>query len=444
MQMRKWIIILGATALVAVGAWWVIANQGSVETFISRPLAESGPTTDSPVRASRAIAAEAKLTPLQYADLSMAASGLVDEVLVVEGQSVQAGDVIVRLMSDRETIAIAQAQASVEKARAHLEKLLNGPLPEEIAAAQAGVDAAMARLALLQEGARPEDIAISQAALAAAQASYQQVAAGPDDGALIAAQAELENARAALQQAQNAYNRVSWRGDIGALPEAAALQQASNNFEAAQARYDDLAAGADVNQLARAGAEVRQARASLERVQASATANEIAAAEAEVRRAQAQLDLLMAGARPEDIAAARSDLVQAETVAMQQQLALADKELRAPFAGVIAGLDLRSGQQVAAGVPVAQLADTSAWLVETSDLTEISVVDVHEGDRVEVQVDALPEMTFSGVVERIKPLGENVQGDITYKATIRLDENDPRLRWNMTAAVLIEPDDKNE
>jgi hypothetical protein len=59
-------------------------------------------------------------------------------------------------------------------------------------------------------------------------------------------------------------------------------------------------------------------------------------------------------------------------------------------------------------------------------------------------VDALPEMTFSGVVERIKPLGENVQGDITYKATIRLDENDPRLRWNMTAAVLIEPDDKNE
>jgi hypothetical protein len=34
-------------------------------------------------------------------------------------------------------------------------------------------------------------------------------------------------------------------------------------------------------------------------------------------------------------------------------------------------------------------------------------------------------------------LGENKQGDITYVVTITLDQQDPQLRWNMTAAVAI-------
>ena len=40
---------------------------------------------------------------------------------------------------------------------------------------------------------------------------------------------------------------------------------------------------------------------------------------------------------------------------------------------------------------------------------------------------------------RIKPLGENKQGDMTYTVVIQPDQLDDRLRWNMTAAVAIEP-----
>jgi len=42
-----------------------------------------------------------------------------------------------------------------------------------------------------------------------------------------------------------------------------------------------------------------------------------------------------------------------------------------------------------------------------------------------------------GRVSRIRPLGENKQGVITYVATIELDRQDPRLRWNMTASATI-------
>jgi HlyD family secretion protein len=102
-------------------------------------------------------------------------------------------------------------------------------------------------------------------------------------------------------------------------------------------------------------------------------------------------------------------------------------------------MDLKVGQQIAAGLPVAQLADTSRWLVETTDLTELNVVDVQVADRVSVSVDALPDAMLVGSVQSIKPLGENILGDITYKVTVALEDSDPRLRWNMTAAATIEP-----
>lgn len=438
--MRKTWLVIGVIAIVVlgVGAWWVVNDQGEMPAFLTRPAGESPPTPMPPVLTNRAIVAEGTVAPHLYAALSMPASGIVTDLLVQEGDRVVAGNVIARLDSDQEAIAIASAQTRVDQARSQLDQLISGARPEEIAAAQATVASAAARLAILRDGARIEEIAPYEAALSAAQASYQQVAEGADDADLISAKAAIQNAEAALQQAQNAYNRVSWRTDIGALPESAALQRATNDYEAAQARYDDLLAGAEASQLARAGAEVRQARANLDRVKAPPTDNEIAAAEAEVQAAQAALDLRSAGARPEEIAAASAALRQAETELIQRQLVLADRELRAPFDGEIAAMELKIGQQVIAGAPVVQLADTSTWLIETSDLTELNVVDVQEGDEVRVTIDALPDVELAGVVERIRPLGENVQGDITYKVTIRLNETDPRLRWNMTAAVTME------
>ena len=82
-----------------------------------------------------------------------------------------------------------------------------------------------------------------------------------------------------------------------------------------------------------------------------------------------------------------------------------------------------------------QLADLAHWHVETTDLTELNVVRVKEGDRATITFDALPGETFDGVVEGINTIGENYRGDISYTAIVRPERTDPRLRWNMTAAV---------
>jgi HlyD family secretion protein len=293
-------------------------------------------------------------------------------------------------------------------------------------------------LTKLTEAARQADVTAAQAELGAAQTALQQLLNGPKEGDLINARAELANADAELKQARSAYNAVKWRNDLGALPESAALQRATNGYEAAQARYNVLAAGADADQIADVRARVQRARAELDRIQAPGSASDVSSAEAEVRRVEAQLAQLQAGSRPEAIAAAEAQVKEAETALMQEQLALDETTLRAPFAGVIADLDLKVGEQVAAGTPVVQLADLSAWEIHTEDLTELSVVNVTEGQRVSVTLDALPDLVLAGVVARIKPLGENRQGDITYTVIITPQATDPRLRWNMTAVATLD------
>jgi HlyD family secretion protein len=156
-----------------------------------------------------------------------------------------------------------------------------------------------------------------------------------------------------------------------------------------------------------------------------------------VRQVEAQLELLMAGVRDEEIAAAAAGVAEAEAALQQIRASLADTELRAPFAGTLAALHVKAGEQVVAGMPVAELADLTSWQVETDDLTELDIVQVQEGDPALVTFDAIGDLALEGNVLRVKPIGQEKLGDITYTVVVGLAEQDPRLRWNMTAVVTI-------
>ena len=59
---------------------------------------------------------------------------------------------------------------------------------------------------------------------------------------------------------------------------------------------------------------------------------------------------------------------------------LASAEIRAPFAGTITELDLKVGELLRWQAAVT-IADLSRWIVKTTDLTEIDVVDIETGSR---------------------------------------------------------------
>jgi len=114
---------------------------------------------------------------------------------------------------------------------------------------------------------------------------------------------------------------------------------------------------------------------------------------------------------------------------------LQDLELKAPFSGEISSLSVTVGEFVTTGAAVAQLVDSSQLFVETTDLTELNIARVYEGQPAMIHFDALPDIGLIGRVTNIKPFGENRQGDIVYTVVLKLETPDERLRWNMTASV---------
>lgn len=438
--MRFKFAIIGLTSILAAV---MLAACGGAPSGGATPAPK--PTLEA-VRAGGKVIAQAKVVPVQTAALSMATGGIVAEITAAEGTAVQAGQVIVRLSNKQQAAAVAAAEAAWNRAQARLNELKAGARPQEIASAEAAYKRAEARLAELKAGPRPQEVAAAEASVAAAKAARAKLDQGALDQQIIEAQANLANALAALKQAQTAYDQAGGASNpyVGMLPTTLQLEQATNNYNAAKARLEALQQGARPAEIAAADAEVQRAMAELDQVKAGARPETIAAAEQDVVDAQAHFDLVKAGARSETIAAAEQDVAAAKADLDRARAVLADTELRAPFAGTLASVDVHVGEQVSTSTSIVRLADLSAWQVETTDLTEISAVRVREGDTVVITFDALSGFELPGKVSRIRTIGENRQGDIVYTVIVKPDRSDERLRWNMTAQVSIEPSLKAE
>lgn len=171
-------------------------------------------------------------------------------------------------------------------------------------------------------------------------------------------------------------------------------------------------------------------------------------AEAAVRRAQNQVDELPPDASPGQIESAQAELALAQaerdvarSSLAEAQVALRQTELRAPFAGTIAALNVERGEQAKAGETLATVGDLSGWLVETIDLTELEVVRIAVGDAATITFEALPDLVLSGRVDRIQVRGTGDGGNVVFAVAIRPDTHHPELRWNMSATVRITPSD---
>lgn len=434
--MKKLTLTLGIVVLTVVAVFAATQVMGRQQGNAGVVEAAAAPQQAPAAQPSSRVVVDGRVVPAQRSDLSLATAGVVAELLVAEGDQVQAGQPLLRLQAAQQRAAVDQAKAQISRAQARLQELKAGARAEEVAAATAVLDAAQARLDRIERGPLSAETAAAQAALAEAQAALQGVLEGASRQQLIAAEADLANAQAVVRQAQAAYDRVAGNPDIGARPEAVQLEQATNALNAAQARLDDLQRGASASSIAAARARVQRAQAQLDLLTASNPAD-IAEAQAAVRQAQAQLDLLAAGSRPETIAVAEADLQAAQAALAQAEAALSDTELRAPFAGVVASLDVNVGEPLSAGTPVLRLADLTRWQIETEDLTEFDAVGLQPGDAVTLTFDALPDLRMDGVINRIRPIGQNNRGDIVYTLVIDPAQQDERLLWNMTAVVEI-------
>ena len=205
--MRRWIIIVVVLVVIGAAGFFYIQSQGGIGALTGGNEANTTPTPLPAVQANPEVIVDAVVVPLRFAELSMPASGIVADILVEEGATVDQGQLLAQLDNERQVIAIAQSEARVRSAQARLEELRAGSRIEEIAASQAALDIARANLANLVVGVRPEDVSSAEADLVAAEANLEQVLDGADDADLISALAEISNAEATLRQAQRCLRR---------------------------------------------------------------------------------------------------------------------------------------------------------------------------------------------------------------------------------------------
>jgi len=113
-------------------------------------------------------------------------------------------------------------------------------------------------------------------------------------------------------------------------------------------------------------------------------------------------------------------------------------EITAPFDGEIMDVNVSMGDQVGPETWAIKLADTSAWYVETSDLTELEIVKVSVGQPVTILADALPDAPMQGVVDFVSETFTSSGGDILYEVKAEIVSMDPRTKWGMTVEVTFE------
>jgi RND family efflux transporter MFP subunit len=175
---------------------------------------------------------------------------------------------------------------------------------------------------------------------------------------------------------------------------------------------------------------------------------ELDRAEAAVTKAELQVEQLPDDATPAEVEQAQVDLRLARTdrdvaasALTEAQVALRQTELRAPFSGTVAAINVERGEQARAGEPVITVGDLTGWLIETTDLSELEVVRVSVGDAATVTFEALPDLVLAGHVDQIQVRGTGAAGNVVFAVAVRPDTHNTDLKWNMTATVRITPSD---
>jgi HlyD family secretion protein len=311
--------------------------------------------------------------------------GRIDKLLVREGDTVEAGQVLMSF-DDKELLAsLAQSRASAEKAK-------RGYRPEEIAEARAAAQQAKADSDMRKNGYRKEDIA-------AAQADVDRAAADETRTRLDFQRYEALAQKDLVSKQQRDTAEANWK---------VAVAQKEN----AQHKLDQLNRGY--------------------------RPEEIASAEARYAQAQATLEKLQRGNRREDIDSAQAALAYDEARFRERQVV-------APTAATVEVLDVRPGDLISPNTPVATLLERDQIYVRIY-IPETEISRVRIGQKAQVSVDSVGRQVFDGVVEQINQQAEFLPRNVqtreervhqVFGVKIRIDDTSHRVLAGMAADVKL-------
>jgi HlyD family secretion protein len=393
-----------------------------------------------------AISGSGSIQPIRQVPLVFSVPGQVINVYYSEGTTVEEGAIIANVDTRDLQSAIDNAQTAVDFQQSVLNNLQAPAREVDIAAAQAAVDAAQAQYwAALSTGptAQQEEIARLQFELAKNrnwQLNLQRdaiVIPNPNDipptdlnfipevnpanfDPDLSDEIDLVN-----QQIDTLNGLLSGPIDeVQRQQVLAQIQQLEQQREALNNSLDDAATNsaiAEQNYLAT--------------VNRGPDGGSVASANASLVQAQVALDRLTDGGDELQLQQANNNLALAQNALSQAELALDNAQIVAPFDGVLSQNNLTVGEFPPQGIAV-MLMDTSAYVVDLP-IDETDIVNIVIGQRVEFQIDALPDAIVTGTVTRIAYTPVRIGQLVTYTVRVQLDPIEALLRVGMSITANI-------
>jgi len=367
----------------------------------ANPTATTPLPVETDVVSPEAVVAEGKLKPIHAAALSFQARGIVDEINVKIGDAVKQGDVLARLAnSDTAQAQLTTANLELIQAQQAYDQLLRTEGLGRADAWTAYMDAQVAR--------------------AQAEREWEALNVHDIEDRIDDANAEVQDRQTDLTDAQDEFDKYK---DLD--KDNARRRTAEDELERAQESYND--------------AVRKMEETTRERDAVLAALDAARAAEAEAKYTYEQT---VDGPNKEQSGLLSSRLENAKAQVAAAEDSVNNYEIIAPFDGVVEDVAVEVGEQVSTESRAISLADTTGWIIETTDVTELEVVNLEVGQPVTFTADALSGVTMTGVVTEISQSSFVQGGDVIYTVRIRADEVDPRLKWGMTVEVVFEPLEK--
>lgn len=224
---RRWILWLAiALVLAAVAAYAMTRKPGSIEAETAL-VAQAWPS-----QAITVLNATGYVTAQRKAAVSTKATGRLEQLNVVEGSKVKEGEVIARLENRDTTVAVQQARAGVNAAKANLEQGMAElrdadaaykralDLAQKNFISQSSVDQAAARLDKAKAAVANLNAAIgvAQAQVRAAEVSLDQsFIRAPFDGVILTKSANVGDIITPFSSAQGTTGAVVTMADMTTL-----------------------------------------------------------------------------------------------------------------------------------------------------------------------------------------------------------------------------------
>jgi multidrug resistance efflux pump len=343
---------------------------------------------------SSGVVAEGHLKPGRAVHLSFPAAGVVEVLNVKIGDAVEQGDILARLSNFE--------QATAQITAANLELTL---AQQEYDALQRteGMGRADAWTAYMN----------AQLARADAERAWEDLNVDDIEDRMEDAQTDIQDREDDLRDAQEEFDKYKNLDEDNPR-----RKPAEDDLEAAQDDY---------NEAVRSLEEITR-----ERDTVRAALDTALAAEAEARHTY---EASLAGPNREKFELTSSRLENARAQLAAAEDMSSNYQLTAPFDGIVAEVVIEVGEQVTPQIQAISVIDPSAWMVETTDVSELEVVDIAPGQRVTFTADALPEVTMEGIVTGISQASYTQSGDVLYTVRIKTNEVDPRVKWGMTVEI---------